>query len=307
MKHFGKVAVLMGGLSAEREISLKSGKAVLSALQSQGVDAHGIDADYQVINQLLEEKFDRVFIVLHGRWGEDGVIQGALDTINMPYTGSGVLGSALAMDKVRSKQVWLANNLPTAKYRVLRSERDLDGLIDELGLPIFTKPATEGSSIGISKVSESSELKQAWELASENDSEVLAESFIAGPELTVSILNGKALPIIRLQTANTFYDYEAKYQSDETQYICPAELSTEEAEHISELAVQAYQALACDGWGRVDVMLDEQRKPLLLEANTVPGMTDHSLVPMAAKQAGISFEQLVVEILETSMEPQIKL
>lgn len=301
MKHFGKVAVLMGGLSAEREISLRSGNAVLAALQAQGVDAHGIDADHKVVNTLQEGGFDRAFIVLHGRWGEDGVIQGALDTINMPYTGSGVLGSALAMDKVRSKQVWLANNLPTAKYRVLRSEQDLDGLIEELGLPIFTKPATEGSSIGVSKVVSEEELKPAWQLAAENDAEVLAESFIAGPELTVSILNGKALPVIRLQTSNTFYDYEAKYQSNDTQYICPAELSDEEAERISDLAVRAYKALGCSGWGRVDLMLDEQRNPLLLEANTVPGMTDHSLVPMAAKEQGISFEQLVVQVLETSL------
>ena len=301
MKRFGKVAVLMGGLSAERAISLKSGQAVLEALLSQGVDAHGIDADHKVVNTLQEGKFDRAFIILHGRWGEDGVIQGALDTINLPYTGSGVLGSALAMDKVRSKQVWLANDLPTAKYRVLRSGQDLKGVVEELGLPIFVKPATEGSSIGVSRVDDEAELKRAWQLAAENDPVVLAESFIPGPELTVGILDGKALPIIRLQTDNDFYDYEAKYQSDDTQYICPAELSKKEAADISDLAEQAYEALGCSGWGRIDLMLDKKRKPLLLEANTVPGMTDHSLVPMAAKEAGVSFEQLVINILETSL------
>lgn len=302
MKRFGKVAVLMGGLSAEREISLKSGTAVLKALLAQGVDAHKVDANYQTLQQLQREGFDRAFNVLHGRWGEDGVMQGALEAVNLPYTGSGVLASALAMDKVKTKQVWQACGLPTANYRVLHSEQDLDGLINALALPLFLKPAREGSSIGICKVETALELQAAWQTASEHGDAVLAEQFISGDELTVAILNGQALPIIKLQTDNTFYDYEAKYESDDTQYLCPAGLSEQQEAEIAQLALQAFNAIGCAGCGRVDIMLDAAQQPQLLEVNTVPGMTDHSLVPMAAAQAGISFEQLVVKMLESSCE-----
>jgi len=302
---FGKVAVLMGGVSAEREISLKSGNAVLKGLQAKAVDAHGIDANPNNIDQLKAQGFDRAFIVLHGRWGEDGIVQGALQSIGLPYTGSGVLGCALAMDKVRSKQIWQAKNLPTARYRVLRSENDLDGLIDELGLPLFLKPAREGSSVGIGKVSESQDLLEVYRQAAAIGDDVLAEQFISGAELTVSILKGQALPIIRMSTDNEFYDYEAKYQSDDTQYFCPAGLTDQQESAIRELALRAFEALGCDGWGRVDVMLDEEANPLLLEANTVPGMTDHSLVPMAAKTAGINFEDLLIEILQTTLTERV--
>lgn len=300
MQRFGKVAVLMGGLSAEREISLKSGVAVLKALLAQGVDAHKIDADYQTLSMLQNNGFDRVFNVLHGRWGEDGVMQGALEAVKLPYTGSGVLASALAMDKVKTKQVWQACGLPTAKYRVLNSEKDLTGLLDALGLPVFLKPAREGSSIGICKVETEFDLQEAWQTASQHGDAVLAEQFISGDELTVAILNGKALPIIKLQTNNAFYDYEAKYQSEDTQYLCPAGLSDEQETAIAQLALEAFDAIGCKGWGRVDIMLDANQQPQLLEVNTVPGMTDHSLVPMAAAQNGISFEQLVIQVLESS-------
>jgi len=300
-RKFGKVAVLMGGISAEREVSLTSGAAVLKALQACDVDAHKVDANPDNIGLLSADGFDRAFIVLHGRWGEDGVVQGALQAINMPYTGSGVLGCALAMDKVRSKQVWQALNLPTAKYRVLRSKADLDGLIDELGLPLFLKPACEGSSVGISKVSSIEQLTPAWQKAADIGDDVLAEEFISGAELTVSILDGRALPTVRMETDNEFYDYQAKYQSDDTRYFCPAGLSDELETQIQTLALTAYDALACDGWGRVDFILNADGQPMLLEANTVPGMTNHSLVPMAAAAAGIEFEQLVMSILETTL------
>lgn len=298
---FGKVAVLMGGISAEREISLLSGAAVLTALQSQGVDAHQVDANPQNIGLLSEQGFDRVFVVLHGRWGEDGVVQGALQAINMPYTGSGVLGCALAMDKVRTKQVWQTLGLPTAKYRVLKSEQDLAGLIDELGLPLFLKPAREGSSVGVGKVTTEQELTPAWQKAADAGDDVLAEQFISGAELSVSILNGEALPVVRMETDNEFYDYEAKYQSDDTRYFCPAGIPESLEVEIRALALRAFNAVACDVWGRVDVMLDADDRPLLLELNTVPGMTNHSLVPMAAAATGIDFERLVLTILEATL------
>lgn len=298
---YGKVAVLVGGVSAEREVSLISGAAVLKGLLAKGVDAHAIDAHPDNIGTLKERGFDRAFIVLHGRWGEDGVVQGALQSIGLPYTGSGVLGCALAMDKVRSKQVWQSLDLPTAKYRVLKSESDLDGLIDELGLPIFLKPSREGSSVGIGKVTKAEQLLSAYQETALVGDDVLAEQFISGAELTVSILHGKALPIIRMSTDNEFYDYEAKYQSDDTQYFCPAGLSDELETEIRQLAEHAFDALDCAVWGRVDVMLDGQGKPLLLEANTVPGMTNHSLVPMAAAATGMSFDDLVIEILSTTL------
>lgn len=299
---FGKVAVLIGGISAEREVSLDSGAAVLKGLLAKGVDAHAVDAHPDNIGTLKERGFDRAFIVLHGRWGEDGVVQGALQSIGLPYTGSGVLGCALAMDKVRSKQVWQSLGLPTAKYRVLKSAADLNGLIDELGLPIFLKPAREGSSVGVGKVNHADELLAAYNATALVGDDVLAEQFIAGAELTVSIVRDQALPIIRMATDNEFYDYEAKYKSDDTQYFCPAGLSDQQETDIRALAERAFEALDCSVWGRVDVMLNAQGEPLLLEVNTVPGMTSHSLVPMAAAQTGISFDDLVVDILATTLE-----
>lgn len=298
---FGRVAVLMGGISAEREVSLSSGKAVLQGLLAQGVDAHSVDASPANIGQLREQGFDRAFVILHGRWGEDGVVQGALQAIELPYTGSGVLGCALAMDKVRSKQVWQALDLPTAKYRVLRNEQDLQGLVGELGLPLFLKPACEGSSVGVGKVNHEEDLLEAFRTTAAVGDEVIAEQFIAGAELTVGILNGVALPAIRMTTDHEFYDYEAKYHSDDTQYFCPAGLSQELEEKVRRIALSAFEALACDVWGRVDLMLNEASEPQLLEVNTIPGMTSHSLVPMAAAAVGISFDDFVLKVLEASL------
>lgn len=300
-REFGKVAVLMGGISAEREVSLRSGQAVYEALLSAGVDAHSVDATPDSISRLVDQSFDRAFIVLHGRWGEDGVLQGALETAGIPYTGSGVLGCALAMDKVRSKQIWQAIGLPTAPYRLLRSESDLEGLIDELGLPLFLKPNCEGSSVGVGKVTTADQLHSSYLESAKIGDDVLAESFLAGQELTVAILDGSPLPVVRMQAAGEFYDYHAKYQSDETQYFCPAGLSPNLEEEVRSLAMQAFEAVNCSGWGRVDIMLDASGRPFLLEVNPVPGMTDHSLVPMAAREEGISFSQLVVKILEASL------
>lgn len=300
-EQLGKVAVLMGGISAERDVSLVSGMAVLNALQTAGVDAHAVDANPDNIGTLREQGFARSFIVLHGRWGEDGIVQGALEAIGMPYTGSGVLGCALAMDKVRSKQIWQNLGLPTAKYRVLHDESDLDDLIDDLGLPLFLKPAREGSSVGIGKVSTQDDLLPVWRDAAKVGDAVLAEQFNAGIELTVAIFNGQALPIVQMETTNEFYDYQAKYQSDETKYTCPAELDEKLTSKIQSIALNAFNALDCSVWGRVDVMLDDQGDPMLLEVNTVPGMTDHSLVPMSAAEYGMDFQQLVLAILEETL------
>jgi D-alanine-D-alanine ligase len=297
----GKVAVLHGGISAEREVSLVSGAAVLAGLRASGVDAVGIDVGPDIVSILQESGIDRAWIALHGRWGEDGVMQGALEMMGIPYTGTGILGSALAMDKVKSKQIWEAAGLPTASYRVVTSEKDLDGVIQELGLPLFVKPSNEGSSVGVSRVEVGSELIDAWQLASGRSVEVLVEQFIDGDEVTVAILNGEALPVIRLQTPHTFYDYSAKYESDTTSYLCPSGLESTLEQELQELALAAFAQLGCTGWGRVDVMLDSDECPFLLEINTVPGMTAHSLVPMAAAQAGIVFNELVLRILETSL------
>lgn len=303
-RRLGKVAVLIGGTSAERAVSLVSGAAVLKGLIAKGVDAQAIDANPSNIGELKAKGFDRAFIVLHGRWGEDGVVQGALQAIDLPYTGSGVLGCALAMDKVRTKQVWQSLGLPTAKYRILNSEADLDGLIEELGLPLFLKPAREGSSVGIGKVTHESDLLKAYTESAKVGDAVLAEQFIEGAELTVAILKGEALPVIRMSTDNEFYDYQAKYESDDTQYFCPAGLAPGLEQDVRALALHAFKALDCAVWGRVDVMLDRDNKPLLLEVNTVPGMTSHSLVPMAAAVTGRTFEDLVVEILETTLDQE---
>ncbi len=296
----GKVAVLMGGLSAEREVSLKSGAAVLEALRRRGVDAHEIDAGRDVLKQLDGKGFDRVFIALHGRWGEDGVIQGALDVLGLPYTGSGVLGSALAMDKLRSKQLWSAADIPTPGYALLEVDASLESVVVRVGLPLMVKPNREGSSLGMSKVNSVAELARARDVAANFDNQVLVERYIRGTELTVAILEHDELPLIRLETPRVFYDYTAKYESDTTRYICPSGLEPEREQALQRLAGKAFAVLGCSGWGRVDLILDAAGTPYFLEVNTVPGMTDHSLVPMAADHAGIEFDELVLRILATS-------
>ncbi|MGE5152647.1 MAG: D-alanine--D-alanine ligase [Bdellovibrio bacteriovorus] len=298
---FGKVAVLLGGRAAEREVSLKSGAAVLAALQRQGVDAHPLDPDERILERLREGGFDRAFIILHGRGGEDGVIQGALETIGLPYTGSGVLGSALGMDKYRTKLLWEGRGLPTAASVLLTRDTDLKAAA-ELGFPLMIKPAHEGSSIGMARVEDPAALAAAWKTARGYDSEVLAERWIQGAEYTCAILGRHALPLIRLETPHAFYDYDAKYRADSTRYHCPCGLPVAEERHLQELALQAFEAAGANGWGRVDLMVDTEGQPFLLEINTVPGMTDHSLVPMAARVAGLDFDALVRRILETSLD-----
>ena len=299
--HFGKVAVLMGGNSSEREISLKSGAAVLQSLLRSGVDAHAVDPAKEDLLQIRQSGFDRAFIILHGRGGEDGVIQGALEAIGLPYTGTGVMGSALGMDKLRSKQLWQGAGLSTPAYKVLDGDCDFEQVAREIGLPMIVKPATEGSSIGMSKVVQAEALSAAWQKAAGNGANVLAEHWVDGAEYTVAILQGEALPVIRVETARDFYDFEAKYQSDDTGYICPCGLSDAQEKTLQQLALEAFDVVGCRGWGRVDLMCDLQGDAWLIEVNTVPGMTDHSLVPMAAKAAGIEFDQLVWRILETSV------
>jgi D-alanine-D-alanine ligase len=297
---FGKVAVLMGGSSAEREISLMSGNGVLKALKSKGVDAHAFDPAERDIFDLKREGYARCFIALHGRGGEDGTIQGALEMLGVPYTGSGVLGSALAMDKARAKQVWQARGLPTPNYELLDKNSDLRGVAARLGLPIVVKPAEEGSSIGITKVRAAGELDEAYALAVNYDSAVIAEKCVEGPEYTASIVGNEALPLIRIEAPEGNYDYQNKYFTDDTKYICPCGLPAQKEEVLKALALDSFEALGCAGWGRVDLMLDAMGDPWLLEANTSPGMTGHSLVPMAAKAVGISYEDLCVKILEGS-------
>jgi len=298
---FGRVAVLMGGRSAEREISLKSGHAVLAALQEQGVDAHKIDVGTDVSEQLRNGNFDRAFIILHGRGGEDGEIQGLLHSIAMPFTGSDITGAVLSMNKMLSKQVWAQQSLPTAEYEQVTVESDVDDLIKKLGLPLIIKPVNEGSSIGMSKVKSAVELKAAIKLATQFDAEVIAERWIVGEEYTAAILDGEALPVIRLKTPHEFYDFEAKYQANTTEYLCPCGLSKQDETQCQQLALKAFDALRMSGWGRIDFMRDQLGQFYLLEANSIPGMTDHSLVPMAAKQAGLSFADLTWKILENSM------
>lgn len=299
---FGRVAVLMGGRSAEREISLKSGHAVLSALVEKGVDAYKIDVGLDVVEQLKSGDFDRAFVILHGRGGEDGEIQGLLQSIGMPYTGSNMIGGVLSMNKMLSKQIWLQQGLPTAKYEQVTIESDVDTLIKSLGLPLIIKPVNEGSSIGMSKVKSAAELITAIELATQFDTEVIAERWIVGEEFTVAILGNEALPTIQLKTPHEFYDFDAKYQADTTEYLCPSHLSKEDEQYCQKLALQGFKALRMFGWGRIDFMRDESGQFYLLEANSIPGMTDHSLVPMAAKQRGLSFADLVWNILEVSKE-----
>jgi D-alanine-D-alanine ligase len=292
------VGVLLGGKSAEREVSLKSGGMVLAALRKKGVDAHPFDPNERGIEELAREKFDRVFIALHGRFGEDGTLQGILEWLGIPYTGSGVLASALAMDKLRTKRIWAAEGLPTAPHAVLDAGTSFSAVEKRLGLPIFVKPASEGSSVGMSKVKARGKLKAAWQEAAKYDPVVIAEKFIDGPELTVAILGQQVLPAIRIETPREFYDYEAKYISNDTRYLIPAGLTKTQEQQVRALSLRAFNALGCRGWGRVDLMLDKRGRPCLLEINTSPGMTDHSLVPMAARAVGISYEDLCVKILE---------
>ena len=301
-KAFGRVAVLFGGKSAEREVSLKSGNAVLGALQAAGVDAFGIDVGDDFLQRLGREKIDRAFIVLHGRGGEDGSMQGLLECAGIPYTGSGILASALAMDKLRTKQVWHSLGLPTPRHAVLTSPADCEAAAAELGFPLIVKPAHEGSSIGMAKVDSAQALLAAWQDAARYDSQVLVEQWIAGPEYTIAVLRGEVLPPIGLGTPHTFYDYDAKYLADDTQYRIPCGLSAEKEAELKDLTARACEAVGTQGWARADVMQDASGQFWLLEVNTVPGMTDHSLVPMAARAAGLDFQQLVLAILADSVE-----
>ncbi len=301
-KAFGRVAVLMGGTSAEREVSLDSGRNVLEALRSRGVDAHAVDGIPALVQALAEKRFDRVFNILHGNkgGGEDGVLQGLCEALGVPLTGSGVLGSALAMDKIRSKQVWLALGLPTPRYVRLSPGDDVKAAARELGLPVIVKPACEGSSVGVSRVFDEAGLQSAVELAAGYPGELLMEQLIQGGEYTVGVLGDIALPSIRIVPAGEYYDYHAKYQAEDTRYICPG-LEGEAEREIGALALAAFRAVGCSGWGRVDVMRDQAGNNFLLEVNTAPGMTSHSLVPKAAGQLGISFEELCWRVLETSL------
>ncbi|HFE38420.1 MAG TPA: D-alanine--D-alanine ligase [Gammaproteobacteria bacterium] len=298
---YGKVAVLMGGLSAERDISLKSGQAVLQALKANGIEAHALDVSSNVIQQLIAGNFDRVFNMLHGRGGEDGVIQGALELLGIPYTGSNVLASALGMDKLKTKEIWVANKLLTPDYCIIDKNTALNTVLDQLTLPVIIKPLNEGSSLGMSKVTVPDEWQAAVAKALQYDDVVFAEQWISGEEYTVGILGNDALPAIRLETSNVFYDYEAKYLSDKTRYHCPCGLSEEKENTLQKLALKAFKAIGATDWGRVDMIMDKRGKVFLIEVNTLPGMTDHSLVPIAAKQAGIEFKQLVMSILEQSV------
>lgn len=300
MSGFGKVAVLFGGRSAERPVSLKSGQLVLEALRSRGVDAHAFDPRERPLEDLARESFQRAFIALHGRYGEDGTLQGALELMGIPYTGSGVLASALAMDKWRTKLIWQACAVPVPRYELLRRDSDFAAAVERLGLPLMVKPANEGSSIGMSKVRRAADLEEAYALAANYDPVVIAEQFIDGIELTAGILGRDALPLIRLETPRDFYDYEAKYTASDTRYIIPCGLPTEAERIIREEALRAFDALGCRGWGRVDLMLDPAGRPHFLEINTSPGMTDHSLVPMAARHSGLSYADLCLRILESA-------
>ena len=301
-KDFGRVAVLMGGCAAEREISLDSGLAVYNSLIRSGINAVAVDVTDNVLEGLQGQGFDRAINVLHGRGGEDGVVQAVLETLNLPYTGSGVLASALSMDKLRTKLCWQGAALPTPKWFVLQSEQDVELCAQALSFPVIVKPAQEGSSLGMSRAENKEELLLAWQVAAKYQCDVYAEAWVLGKEYTVGILAGKALPVIRLETPHVFYDFDAKYRANTTQYHCPAGLSLQAESELAALALQASEIIGVSGWGRVDLFIDEQGNSQLIEVNTVPGMTDHSLVPMAAKQAGMSFDQLVMQILATSSQ-----
>jgi D-alanine-D-alanine ligase len=299
---FGKVAVLYGGASAEREISLRTGSGVLAALRRRGVDAHPFDPSLRPMDDLKRDRFARAFIALHGRYGEDGTVQGALELLRIPYTGSGVMASSVAMDKVFTKRIWITHGLPTPKFEVLRRGDVLRDVPDRLGLPLILKPPHEGSTLGITKVKGYSEMSDAFELAAKYDQEVLAEEFIEGRELTVAILgsgaDAQALPVIEIRAPEGNYDYQNKYFTDDTKYLCPAPLSEAVTREVQRLALASFHALGCEGWARADVMLRARdEKPFLLEINTSPGMTDHSLVPMAARAIGVDYDELCVRIL----------
>ncbi|MCY1352146.1 D-alanine--D-alanine ligase B [compost metagenome] len=300
-RSLGKVGVLLGGRSAEREVSLMSGSGVLAALQSRGVDAHGFDPGLQGVAELAAAKFDRVFIALHGRYGEDGTIQGLLEQLGVPYTGSGVLASALAMDKQATKRLWTTHDLPTPRFAMLHADTDFDAVVADLGLPLIVKPAREGSSIGLTKVIAAGQMREAFEKAEALDNDVIAETFVDGAELTCPIVGegdtAEALPVIRIVAPEANYDYQNKYFTDDTQYLCPSGLDPEIEKEVQALAVQSYRVLGCRGWARADVMLRADGKPFLLEMNTSPGMTGHSLVPMAARAVGISYEDFVLQVV----------
>ncbi|MFP6843267.1 MAG: D-alanine--D-alanine ligase [Acinetobacter sp.] len=300
---FGKVAVLLGGKSAEREVSLDSGTAVLEALVRSGVNAEAFDPKERSVTELVH--YDRAFIVLHGRGGEDGQIQGALEWLDIPYTGTGVQGSAIGMDKVKTKQVWQGSELPTAPYRIVTKDSDLNAVIESIGLPFIIKPVHEGSSIGMSKVEKMEDFAEAMSKATVHDAVVMAEKWVTGREFTIVILNGQALPVIRLEPPKdvAFYDYEAKYNRNDVQYGIPCGLTEAEEKQLQTLSLRAFQAVGASGWGRIDAMQDEQGNFWLLEVNTVPGMTSHSLVPKAAKAVGYSFDELCVAILEQTLIP----
>ncbi|MEI6182145.1 MAG: D-alanine--D-alanine ligase [Polynucleobacter sp.] len=309
VKSLGRVGVLLGGRSGEREISLMSGNGVLDALLSKGVDAHPFDPGLRCPTELAKEKFDRVFISLHGRYGEDGTIQGLLELLNLPYTGSGVLASALSIDKIATKQIWLSNGLATPEFEELTSTSDWNAVVKKLGLPLIVKPAHEGSSLGLTKVKSVDELPAAYQLAASLDKKVIAETCIVGDELTCPLVGqgdtAEALPVIKIIPPQANYDFHHKYFSNETQYLCPTGLAPEINEHVQELALAAYKALGCRTWGRADVMLDQKTgKPYLLEMNTSPGMTSHSLVPMAAKAAGIDYADLVLWLLKQTLQQE---
>mgnify|MGYP006126699655 FL=1 len=305
VEKFGRVGLLYGGTSSEREVSLMSGAAIHQALQNLGVDVVAIDVGENLLQELPSYQLDRVFIALHGVGGEDGTLQGALEYLNLPYTGSGVLASGLAMDKLRCKQMWQGMGLPTTDFALLDSDSDWAAILERLGGAVMVKPACEGSSIGMSRAQTAEELEKSWRDAAATDSSekiaVIAEPLLPGPEYTVAILDGQLLPSIRIESNAEFYDYQAKYFSDQTQYLCPSELSEQHEQELQQLCLQAFDSVGCRGWGRVDVMVDAQGQYQLLEVNTVPGMTSHSLVPMAAKAAGLSFDQLVEKVLEVSL------
>lgn len=298
---FGRVAVFYGGESTEREISIASGQGVLNALLDYGIDAFGVDVSGDWLVNFLHQKVDRVFNIMHGRGGEDGCIQGLLDILKIPYTGSGVLGSALTMDKLRTKQIWASCGLPTPRYAMLSSEQDCNKAAQTLGFPMIVKPSHEGSSVGMAKVNNLQELLKAWHSALVYDTEVLVEQWITGAEFTIGIINNKTLPIIRLGTSHTFYDYDAKYIANDTKYTIPCGLDKEKEEELQQLVIKACKVVAVEGWGRVDVMQDSQGNFYLLEVNTAPGMTNHSLVPMAAKAIGLDYQQLVVTVLASTL------
>lgn len=299
-KDFGKVAVLMGGHSSERDISLLSGNAVLAALRRRGVEAAAFDPAERPFEDLKREGYTRAFIALHGRYGEDGTVQGALELLGISYTGSGVMASALALDKWRTKLIWQAVGIPTPRYELLNEKTEAQALVQRLGLPLIVKPACEGSTIGLTKVTAAKDLAAAYRAAAQYDRLVLVEEFIAGQELTAAILSEDALPLVRIEPAVELYDYQAKYFSDDTKYFCPSGLPADVERALQKQALEAYRVVGCEGWGRVDVILDAAGRPYFLEVNTVPGMTGHSLVPMAAKQTGIDFDELVMRILATS-------